>query len=78
MKNLCLLHPNYILRSSLLRHGIWDQVRVDGGKEFSLICHIQEHLQSFRTNVSRKPYYKSKSTDVSILSLFLCFHYFTA
>jgi len=51
----------------LERFGIWDQVRVDGGKEFRLICHIQEHLQNFRMNLARKPYHQSKSTDVSEL-----------
>ena len=43
---------------------MWDQLRVDGGKEFSLVCHIQDHLQNYRTNLGRKPYFMSKSTDV--------------
>ena len=25
-------------------YGLCDQVRVDGGKEFNLVCHIQEYL----------------------------------
>ena len=58
------------MRPSLLEHGIWDQVRVDGGKEFNLICHTQEHLQKFRTNIARKPFHKSKSTDVRALGSF--------
>ena len=58
------------IRPSLLEHGIWDQVSVDGGKEFSLICHTQEHLQKFRTNIARKPFLKSKSTDVRALGSF--------
>ena len=58
------------IRTLLLEHDIWDQVRVNGGKEFNLICHTQEHIQKFRTNIARKPFRKSKSTDVRALSSF--------
>ena len=60
----------YSIRPSLLEHGVWDQVRVDGGKEFNLICHTQEHLQKFRTNMARKPFHKSKSADVRAYASF--------
>ena len=54
----------------MLGDGIWDQVRVDGGKEFNFICHTQEHLQKFRTHIIRKPFHKSMSTDVRALASF--------
>ena len=46
---------------------------MDGGKEFNLIFHTQEHFQKFRTNIARKLFHKSKSTDVRTLASF-CFN----
>ena len=48
------------------RYGVWDQLRIDGGKEFVLISFSQEMLQDFRNNRSRIPFLSTKSTDVCI------------
>ena len=49
---------------------MWDQVRVDGGKEFVLICHVQDILRNYRNNMLRDPYKVTKSTEVCNLLLF--------
>ena len=67
---LFIVFSLYSIRPSLQEHGIWDQVRVDAGKEFNLICHTQDDLQKFRTNIARKPFHKSKSTDLRALASF--------
>ena len=44
--------------------------RVDGCKEFNLICRTQEHLQKFCTNIATKPFHKSNPIDVRALASF--------
>ena len=67
---LYIVFSFYSIKPSLREHGIWDQVRVDGVKEFNLICHTQEHLQKFCTHIARKPFHKSNSTDVRAIASF--------
>lgn len=50
----------------LEKYGLWDQLRVDGGLEFTLICFVQEMVRDFRSNQTRKPWLRTKSTDVSL------------
>ena len=33
----------------MLQHGLWDQVRVDCGREFALILYIQDWLSPFHS-----------------------------
>ena len=54
-------------RPIVSEHGLWDQVRVDGGREFCLILHIQELLSPFRTNTQRAPYVQTQSKQVQKL-----------
>ena len=66
-----------ICRPVLLSDGLWDQIRVDCGREFALILFIQELLSSYRTNVLRAPYLQTRSTQVSEVFLYthLCSEY---
>lgn len=57
-------------RPVLLSDGLWDQIRVDCGREFALILFIQELLSSYRTNVLREPYLQTRSTQVIIFAIF--------
>ena len=63
-------NKNYF-RPILEKHGLWDQLRVDGGLEFNLICFVQDMLKDFRNNKAREPWIKAKSTDVSSICLVL-------
>ena len=54
-------------RSSVLTYGMWDQIRVDKGREFSLTLFIQERLCNHRQNVNRQPYVQSTSKAVRML-----------
>ena len=54
-------------RPVLLSDGLWDQIRVDYGREFAMILFIQELLSSYCTNVLREPYLQTRSTQVIIL-----------
>ena len=64
------INKNYF-RPILEKHGLWDQLRVDGGLEFSLICFVQDMLRDFRCNKTRQRWIGTKSTDVSSTCLIL-------
>ena len=53
------------------KHGLWDQIRVDGGLEFNVICFIQDMFRDFKCNKTRQPGIRTKSTDVSSTYLVL-------
>ena len=59
-------------RSAVLQYGMWDQIRVDHGKEFYLTLFMQEKLASFRNNTARQPYLQTSSTHVSCPIVLLC------
>ena len=50
-----------------MTYGLWDQVRVDGGQKFNLVCHIQEYLRDQRRNTIIDPFKSTKSTDNNII-----------
>ena len=52
-------------RSILEKHGIWDQLRVDGGLEFNLICFAQDMLRDFRCNKTRQLWIRTKSKRIN-------------
>ena len=54
----------YSCRPLPLTDELWDQIRVDCGREFALILFIQELLSSYRTNVLRESYLQTRSTQV--------------
>lgn len=51
-------------RPIILEHGIWDQVRIDCGREFALMLYVQHSLSSHRYNAQRAPYLQTTSTMV--------------
>ncbi|KAK7909555.1 hypothetical protein WMY93_014239 [Mugilogobius chulae] len=61
VKNNLIIYEE-VYRSAVTTHGIWDQVRVDHGKEFYLCLYMQEILSGYRFNTSRDPYVQSTST----------------
>lgn len=48
-----------------MQYGIWDQVRVDHGKEFYLVLAVQDHLKDLRNNTRRYPYLQTQSKQVT-------------
>ena len=58
------INKNYF-RPILEKHGPSDQLRVDGGLEFNLICFVQDMLRDFRCSKTRQLWIRTNSTDVS-------------
>lgn len=59
---LCL--KLFLCRPIITEFGLWDQLRVDCGKEFALILHVQDRLSNFRTNTQRLPFVQTQSKQV--------------
>ncbi|XP_060745421.1 uncharacterized protein LOC132858892 [Tachysurus vachellii] len=45
-----------VYKNAVLSHGMWDQVRVDHGREFYLTLFMQDILAEYRHNQQRLPY----------------------
>ena len=51
-------------RPILQRYGMWDQLRVDQGKEWYLMLFVQEQLAHLRYNTSQAPHLQTTSKKV--------------
>ncbi|XP_060759597.1 uncharacterized protein LOC132886813 [Neoarius graeffei] len=61
IKNNIIIYDE-VYRPAVMSYGIWDQVRVDCGREFFLILFVQEKLAAYRHNKERQPYLQTPST----------------
>lgn len=55
-----------------MEYGLWDQIRVDHGKEWCLMLYINGTLSYLRGNTSKVPHLQTSSTKVqchTIISL---------
>ena len=53
------------VRKLLQTYGIWDQLRLDMGKEWTLITFAQDMLSGYCRNLSKQPYICGSSKNVS-------------
>ena len=53
-----------LCRVILQQYGMWDQVRVDQGKEWVIMLYVQECLADYRRNTGRYPHVQSSSKQV--------------
>lgn len=56
--------PSPLFRPILSQYGMWDQLRVDHGKEWFLMLFAQEQLAHLRRNQTRSPHLQSTSKQV--------------
>ena len=52
-----------LFRPLLLKEGLWVQVRVDHGREFSLMLSVQQGLAGFRVRQDRVPFLQTVSRE---------------
>ena len=58
------------------QYGVWDQIRVDHGREFYLMLYVEEMIKSRFGSSGVLPYVQSKSTEVidhDLLSMMINF-----
>lgn len=57
-----------------MEYGLWDQIRVDHGKEWCLMLYINGTLSHLRGNTAKVPHLQTSSTKVhTIISLSLMY-----
>ncbi len=61
-----------IYRKMVTNYGLWDQLRVDHGKEWYLMLYIQETLSHLRNDASKPPHTQSSSTLVNKVDYTCC------
>lgn len=66
--NVCQMY-----REICIKHGVWDQIRVDYGNEFMLMLYLQHKVQEFRNNKDRRPFVQTSSRMVSLAFFYLFF-----
>ena len=48
----------------VLEHGLWDQIRVDHGREWYLMLHVNQTVAHLRGNTSKDAFRQTTSTKV--------------
>ncbi|XP_073343402.1 uncharacterized protein [Pagrus major] len=61
VKNNLVIYEE-VYRKAVANNGMWDQIRVDHGREFYLTLYMQEKLSQHRHNISRLPYMQTTSS----------------
>ncbi|XP_076141359.1 uncharacterized protein LOC143123987 [Alosa pseudoharengus] len=61
VKNNLVIY-NEVYRAAVASNGMWDQIRVDHGREFFLSLYVQEKLSQHRFNTNRLPYKQTTSS----------------
>ena len=54
-------------RPLILEYGLWDEIRVDQGKEWVLSLFVQEQMAHLRTSTARPPHLQSTSKKVCVV-----------
>ncbi|XP_053707713.1 uncharacterized protein LOC128751014 [Synchiropus splendidus] len=61
VKNNLIIYEE-VYRAAVTNNGMWDQLRVDHGREFFLTLYVQEKLSQHRHNTNRLPYIQTTSS----------------
>ena len=67
----------YACRPIALQYGVWDTIRVDQGKEWTLLLYLQELLADYRSDKSKAPHIQTTSKEVGAYivcnHLYICY-----
>ena len=69
VKNPILIYE-FVFRPALVEFGIWNQLRVDHGKEFVLCIFVQELLKDYRVEREKRPWKQTPSTENNVIERF--------
>ena len=69
VKNPTLIY-NFIFKPALFRYGIWDQIRMNRGRDFNLVIFVQQLLSDYRNDETRKSYKQTRSTKNNVAERF--------
>ena len=54
----------FIYRKLVEETGLWNQIRIDHGREWYLMLFAQQHLSSYRNDTSKPPFVQTTSKKV--------------
>ena len=69
IKNSVVIYDK-IFRPIIAKYGVWNQLRIDHGKEFRLTIFAQELLESYRYSRNKTPWKQTTSTDNYVVEKF--------
>ena len=56
---------SFVCRNIVNNYGMWDQICVDMGREWYLMLAVQQSLEQFRNDTSKRAYVQTSSKQVS-------------
>ena len=69
VKNPILIYE-FVYRKAVSKYGLWNQLRVDHGREFCLCLFVQDLLKGYRTSQEKDPWKQTKSTENNVIERF--------
>ena len=69
VKNPILIYE-FVYRKALIDYGLWNQLRVDHGREFCLCIFVQDLLKRYRLLQEKAPWKQTRSTDNNVIERF--------
>lgn len=74
-KGLCAISQTIVMyvhvllyRHVVTTYGLWDQIRVDKGREWYLLLFINEMMATYRYNTRKSPHLQTSSTKVKSMA----------
>ena len=65
IKNPILIYE-YVFRPAVSKYGVWEQVRMDHGREFALVIFIQQVLSCCRLEGRKQSFKQTRSTENNV------------
>lgn len=69
IKNPILIYE-FVFRPAICKYGIWEQLRMDHGREFFLVIFAQKVLSHYRLNERREAFKQTTSTENNVAERF--------
>ena len=69
VKNPKLIYE-YVFRPAILKYGLWNQLSIDHGQEFSLCIFAQDLLKNYRQNTEKEPRKQTASKQNNVIERF--------
>ena len=69
VKNPILIYEN-VSGPTILKYGLWNQLRIDHGPEFSLCIFVHDILKNYRQSTEKKPWKRTTSTQNNVIERF--------
>ena len=68
-KNPIIIYE-FVFRPALIKYGLWNQLRVDHGREFVLCLFVQDLLKRHRYSQEKQPWRQTPSTENNVIERF--------